>query len=138
MANELTGAEVALYVDGVRIGSMQSFSVDPNFEQQPLKVLGKLEADGILTTDYNVSFSFRGLRQYGNSLTKLGVVPNINNPATIFGAPGKLLEVIHLASGTVVARLKGAKFSSFPVTYEHGQVATYDGNGVAVTASEET
>lgn len=137
MANEITGAEVAMYADGVRIGSMQSFTVDPNFEQQPLKVLGKLEADGIQTTDYNVSFNFRGLRQYNNSLTKLGILQDIENPTSVFGNPGLLIEIVHLQSGVVVSRLKGARLQSSSVSYEHGQVATYDGSGIAVTATEE-
>lgn len=135
MAKNISGAEVSIYANGILFGICQSFTVDPQFEQQPVKVLGLLEPDEIITTDYNLSFQFRGLRQSGKGLVALNLVPSLQNQRQVFDFTGRLFEVRR--NGSTLHRLQGCKISSLPVTYEHGQIATYDGGGIGIKATEE-
>ena len=137
MANEITGAETVAYLDGTLIGTFISFSVDAQFQTEPLKVMGQLEPIDHKIVDYDVTFQFRAFRRVNDGAVKQGLMPGMQDSVQALGTPGKLLEIRHLKTGVVLERLKGARFVSSSRSYEHGQTSFYDGSGVAIKVVEE-
>ena len=116
----LTGARARFYLNGKQVGYATNVSLGEGITYEPIKVLGNIEVEEHVPTDYEVQrFTTSMFRIVGETVKSVGWFPKIG------GSSDEHLENI-LTSGDLTATIEDIKNQQNIATVEQVKVASHN------------
>ena len=138
----LTGARAKFSINGLMLGYTTSIRLNEELTQEPVKVLGQLEAIENVETAYNVSFTATGVRVRNKTLKSLGISPLAGSTpeallANVLNHAEMTAIIEDKKTGTIIYQIERVKVATISLNIPAQGVATLDMTFTAIKLKDE-